>query len=679
MMEVVSCSDSGNGFAPTDYEDGGYECNRGYARGHSFRGRGRGRVVVVTGAGTNSPQMDVQHDAGGYNQEAPRVGIMFEVSMAETSTAGESNAIAHTGGTGHPACTMRLCTLSVLRPVRGIEVRILLENRFLLQFQHMVDRDIPLRMMTREVAESVGNRLGRFVDFDQGQAWGASFRIRVAMDVRRPLTRFLRVKAPKRELTTSITYGTALQTMFEGGKRGSVYSGRAGVGGGQKTDSGNWRADEEGEQGSQEAAGRCQERAAGRGRGRAGMVETWGDVERRGSEKFGVRELGATIGLSEGLGCSQLGEHYHLSIPISPTTMMGSLQTKLLTLAHQIFSLRLIPLKFSQNPLPEHSHATLYGDSSDEAGQISSPELELSGVRRTNIPTGEVVSAASPPRAGSSQHLVAGARAMGPAPTAYAKLPTTARNCCLCVCLSLPTAGGTAWNCLPAWQPHARTPARAPVVRALGPFFSASHSVCRSVRFLSAVRACFWFPRPALVEFSRPAWVICLPTFTAVVQTCSANLALQPSVPPLPAPWSSFLRTVAAFDKFWRKLWATPIPPRVKLCIWRFCFEAVPTMENLAKRRVDVEPQCIHCTADVESLQHILLECPFTRLTWALSDIPWFQIGTWRKGAATWVLGAAMRLKGDQWARFLMVCWALWRNRNKKRMEGIEQDPRRLV
>ncbi|XP_073286028.1 uncharacterized protein [Primulina huaijiensis] len=60
----------GNGFASAEYEDGGYERNRGY-----FRGRGRGRGYGYRGRGRggyNGPQVDNQYNAGGYDQEAPR-------------------------------------------------------------------------------------------------------------------------------------------------------------------------------------------------------------------------------------------------------------------------------------------------------------------------------------------------------------------------------------------------------------------------------------------------------------------------------------------------------------------------------------------------------------------------------------------------------------------------------
>ncbi|KAK9740056.1 hypothetical protein RND81_03G007900 [Saponaria officinalis] len=64
----------GNGFVPLEYEDGGWDQNRGYprgrgrGRGRSFRGRGRG------GYGYNGPMDDSQHYDGGYNRGPPGQG-----------------------------------------------------------------------------------------------------------------------------------------------------------------------------------------------------------------------------------------------------------------------------------------------------------------------------------------------------------------------------------------------------------------------------------------------------------------------------------------------------------------------------------------------------------------------------------------------------------------------------
>lgn len=63
---------SGNGYPAAEYDDGGWDGDRGYARG---RGRGRGRNFRGRGrGGYNGPQFDMQQDARGYNQEAPARG-----------------------------------------------------------------------------------------------------------------------------------------------------------------------------------------------------------------------------------------------------------------------------------------------------------------------------------------------------------------------------------------------------------------------------------------------------------------------------------------------------------------------------------------------------------------------------------------------------------------------------
>ncbi|KAM7256017.1 hypothetical protein ACFE04_011758 [Oxalis oulophora] len=62
----------GNGYVSNEYEDGGYDRNRGYPRGRGrgggrgFRGRGRG--------GYGGPHIDEQQDGGDYNNEAPYRG-----------------------------------------------------------------------------------------------------------------------------------------------------------------------------------------------------------------------------------------------------------------------------------------------------------------------------------------------------------------------------------------------------------------------------------------------------------------------------------------------------------------------------------------------------------------------------------------------------------------------------
>ncbi|KAL0428197.1 UNVERIFIED_CONTAM: hypothetical protein Slati_2994500 [Sesamum latifolium] len=64
---------------------------------------------------------------------------------------------------------------------------------------------------------------------------------------------------------------------------------------------------------------------------------------------------------------------------------------------------------------------------------------------------------------------------------------------------------------------------------------------------------------------------------------------------------------------------------------------------------------------------------PFSRLVWALSNIPWQQLSCWIDVLAAWILNAMEQLDKGNSAWFLTLCWTLWQNRNRKRMEGIDQ------
>ncbi|KAL0416341.1 UNVERIFIED_CONTAM: putative mitochondrial protein [Sesamum latifolium] len=82
---------------------------------------------------------------------------------------------------------------------------------------------------------------------------------------------------------------------------------------------------------------------------------------------------------------------------------------------------------------------------------------------------------------------------------------------------------------------------------------------------------------------------------------------------------------------FWQRVWAFVVPPRVRVQVWRFCHEAIPSMDNLAKRHQGVDTICVFCK-EAETIKHVLWECHFATM-----------------------------------------------NQNKKRMEGLDQEPLKVV
>ncbi|GMP38542.1 hypothetical protein CsSME_00009747 [Camellia sinensis var. sinensis] len=128
--------------------------------------------------------------------------------------------------------TMKSTLLSVWQPTKGMQVRVIGDNLFFFVFGHVVDKrcvllndpwtfdknllmlgemdpnippsdirltpvqfwvhvcNLPLILMNKEVGQIIGNSVGQFIDMDfqdDGIAWGRTMRIRMAIDVWKPL------------------------------------------------------------------------------------------------------------------------------------------------------------------------------------------------------------------------------------------------------------------------------------------------------------------------------------------------------------------------------------------------------------------------------------------------------------------------------------------------------------
>ncbi|KAL0354174.1 UNVERIFIED_CONTAM: hypothetical protein Sangu_0998700 [Sesamum angustifolium] len=87
-----------------------------------------------------------------------------------------------------------------------------------------------------------------------------------------------------------------------------------------------------------------------------------------------------------------------------------------------------------------------------------------------------------------------------------------------------------------------------------------------------------------------------------------------------------------------------PVPSRVRVLAWSVCVGALPTLKKLARGRPTINTYCALCGADIKSLRHVRLECPYTRLVWALSNISWRDISNWMDDIVVWISGVLQRL-----------------------------------
>lgn len=112
----------------------------------------------------------------------------------------------------------------------------------------------------------------------------------------------------------------------------------------------------------------------------------------------------------------------------------------------------------------------------------------------------------------------------------------------------------------------------------------------------------------------------------------------------------------------WLKLWNLAIPPTLKNFVWRVLHECLPTLENLRRRFVDVQPLCGVCKLTSESLEHIFLTCPFANRCWGFSSL--IPCHTLAQTIPQLFVNIFDILSIKDLKMLCSVMWSIWNHRN---------------
>ncbi|KAL0419235.1 UNVERIFIED_CONTAM: hypothetical protein Sradi_1337000 [Sesamum radiatum] len=63
------------------------------------------------------------------------------------------------------------------------------------------------------------------------------------------------------------------------------------------------------------------------------------------------------------------------------------------------------------------------------------------------------------------------------------------------------------------------------------------------------------------------------------------------------------------------------------------------------------------CGSEEEDLVHVLCRCSFSRLTWALSNLPWKVVEYRDGGIEQWLRAMYWEIRGPTYDNFLTICW----------------------
>ncbi|KAL8459116.1 hypothetical protein ACS0TY_036548 [Phlomoides rotata] len=129
----------------------------------------------------------------------------------------------------------------------------------------------------------------------------------------------------------------------------------------------------------------------------------------------------------------------------------------------------------------------------------------------------------------------------------------------------------------------------------------------------------------------------------------------------------------------WKVIWAMGVSPRVRHFLWRACNDALPSLQALRRRGIQLDPTCPACGEEVESLSHILLRCSVAVHSWGRSPIHLDINGTdpLEFKPVLWSIMKTLPAYGV--SLFAMLAWNLWKARNRRYFDHVVQIPDQIV
>jgi hypothetical protein len=121
----------------------------------------------------------------------------------------------------------------------------------------------------------------------------------------------------------------------------------------------------------------------------------------------------------------------------------------------------------------------------------------------------------------------------------------------------------------------------------------------------------------------------------------------------------------------WKNIWKAKVLPRVAFFSWRAASGKILTLDNLRHRGIILASWCCMCKADGESVDHLLLYCPYAKKLWdmifALFGIHWVMPKQVIEVFSCWQGSLGRHQNLVIWKtipHYLM--WCIWRERNAR-------------
>ncbi|KAI8031516.1 putative ribonuclease H protein [Camellia lanceoleosa] len=117
----------------------------------------------------------------------------------------------------------------------------------------------------------------------------------------------------------------------------------------------------------------------------------------------------------------------------------------------------------------------------------------------------------------------------------------------------------------------------------------------------------------------------------------------------------------------WSWVWAIPTNPHILYFVWRVLHQKLNTKSHLFHRKIVDDNLCPVCRCVLETIDHVLRECPTVTHYWSCVGIPFDVIPSFSIDLHAWFkLNCQSHISHPSsvhWAiLFPFVCWAIWLN-----------------
>jgi hypothetical protein len=131
-------------------------------------------------------------------------------------------------------------------------------------------------------------------------------------------------------------------------------------------------------------------------------------------------------------------------------------------------------------------------------------------------------------------------------------------------------------------------------------------------------------------------------------------------------------------EKEWKSLWKIKAPGKMKINLWRFAHDCLPSGAQLRRRQIPANDACVFCGRD-EDVEHAFLQCTFAREVWhKVKETFSFRLA--RRdfmSPKTWLFAYLSRATHLEATILAVGCWYIWNARNDARNNQENPDPTR--